>query len=191
MVVLDRYTTTSRRVTKGLFDLGRQFETSTAGQTLISVVVVIAVVIGIVWNLPESDIKRSMTPTLRPIAAATGLSQVWSMYAPEPVSALETIDVEVSMSDGTVRQWSWQPGDRLLGPFTWYRWQKLKEQTIRQPASRPGFARWVARELTRPTDRPVKVEMLFYRKALSSPGQSEPRHEFVETLYSEWLTPRP
>jgi hypothetical protein len=158
---------------------------------LISAVVAIAVLIGVVWNLPDSDIKQSMMPTLRPIAAATGLSQVWSMYAPDPISALETIKIEVTMADGSVREWSWQPGDRILGPFAWYRWQKLKEQTIRKPASRAGFARWAARQLTSSEERPVKVEMLFRHEPLPAPGHNEPQQQFVESLYSEQLTARP
>jgi hypothetical protein len=191
MVVLDRYAATSRRVTKGISALGRQFESSTTGQTLSSAVVAIAVVIGVAWNLPESDIKRSMMPTLYPIAAATGVSQVWSMYAPDPISALETINIEVTMADGSVREWNWEPGDRILGPFAWYRWQKLKEQTIREPASRPGFTHWAVRQLTRPEEQPVKVEMLFHREPLPAPGHSEPQRQFVETLYSEQLAARP
>jgi hypothetical protein len=174
-----------------LSELGQRFERSPAGRAAISVVIVLVVGIGVVWNLPDSGIKRALTPTLRPVASATGLEQSWRMYAPEPISALESMQVRVRMADGPDRVWAWQRGDRVIGPFQWYHWQKLKEQSVREPASRRGIARWVVRELTSPGDRPVHVQMLLRTELLPAPGRDGPRTVSVKSLYDEALAGRP
>jgi hypothetical protein len=113
------------------------------------------------------------------------------MYAPEPISALESMQVRVRMADGPDRVWTWQRGDRVIGPFRWYHWQKLKERAIREPASRRGISHWVVRELTAAGERPVHVEMLFRKELLPAPGQDGPGTVTVESLYDEALTGRP
>jgi hypothetical protein len=179
------------RASNALSAIGLRFERSRVGEVLISGLVVVAILIGVVWNLPESQIKQTMMPTLRPIAAATGLQQAWRMYAPEPVSALETIEVRVTMADGPDRVWTLSRGDRVIGPFAWYRWQKLKEQTIREPNSRAGIAHWALRELTTSAERPVRVQMLFRSQPLPAPGINALTPVTEQTLYDETLTGQP
>jgi hypothetical protein len=180
-----------RPVINKLSDLGRRFERSFAGEAVISGVVTLVVLIGVVWNLPDSGIKRSMTPTLRPIASAAGLEQSWRMYAPEPISGLEGMQVRVRMADGSERVWSWDRGDRVIGPFAWYHWQKLKEQAIREPGSRAGIAHWVVRELTTDAERPVRVQMFFRNELLPPPGNDGPKTVTMNTIYDEALNGRP
>jgi hypothetical protein len=191
VVVLGRGPAGHRRPVAKLSELGERFERSATGEALISAMVAVVVLIGVVWNLPVSNIKQTITPTLRPIAAATGLQQSWSMYAPEPISSLEDLQVRVRMADGSERTWSWQRGDRLIGPFAWYRWQKLKEQSIRNPDSRAGFAHWVVRQITTPAERPVRVQMLFRKELLPRPGKDGPTTVTVKNLYDEPLNGRP
>jgi hypothetical protein len=154
---------------------------------LISALVIVAILIGVVWNLPVSAVKQTAAPTLYPIAAATGLQQSWSMYAPNPLVELENLEVRVSMADGSVRTWLWRKGDPVIGPFRWYRWQKLKEQLVRQPNGRADFVRWVVREVSEPADRPVRVEMLLHRNALPPPGQAWSSPDTTEVIHSEVL----
>jgi hypothetical protein len=179
------------QITSALSSAGLRFERSRIGEVLISGLVIVVVLIGVVWNLPDSRIKRTSIPTLHPIAASVGLQQSWQMYAPEPISALETLEVRVTMADGSNRLWTWHRGDRLVGPFSWYRWQKLKEQAIRDPNSRAGIARWAVRKLTVPAENPVRVQMMFRNELLPAPGADGPRDVFEETLYDEVLTRRP
>jgi hypothetical protein len=192
VVLLDKGPTAqSGRKVGSLSGLGQRFERSLVGEAVISGLVMVVILIGVVWNLPDSDIKKSLTPNLRPIAAATGLQQRWQMYAPEPVSGLETLNVRVRMADGSDRNWTWHRGDLVVGPFSWYHWQKLKEQAVREPVSRAGIARWVVRELTTPSERPVSVEMLLRSEFLPAPGKDGPMRVKVETLYAEKLGGRP
>jgi hypothetical protein len=179
------------RASNALSAIGLRFERSRVGEVLISGFVIVAILIGVVWNLPESQIKQTMKPTLYPIAAAAGLQQGWRMYAPEPISTLEAIEVRVTMADGPDRVWTWSRGDRVIGPFAWYRWQKLKEQAIREPNSRAGIAHWALRELTTSAERPVRVQMLFRSQPLPAPGINALTPVTEETLYDETLAGQP
>lgn len=173
----------------GAAGLGRRFEQSSAGRAVISIAIVLIVGIGVVYNLPESQIKREIRPSLRPIASAAGLDQSWSMYAPEPISALENVQVRVRMAEGPDRVWEWQRGDRVIGPFSWYHWQKLKERVIREPGARRGLARWVVRQLTAPGDRPTHVLMLLRTELLPPPGTDSPNTVRVKPLFDEAIGP--
>src|SRR5882757_6161203 len=119
------------RLSERLSAIGQRFEGSLMGQALISALVCVIVLVGVVWNMPDSEVKRTLTPTLQPIASAAALDQVWQMYAPDPISRLETVQVYVTMAGGADRMWTIHKGDLVIGPFAWYRWQKLKELTIR------------------------------------------------------------
>jgi hypothetical protein len=136
----------------------QRFEKSLAGEVLISALVATAVIIAVVWNLPESEVKRSVQPALRPLAISSGTEQFWQMYAPDPIRRTEILEIHVTMAYGSDRVWSFNKGDRLLGPFHWYHWQKLKEQAIREPDIRAGLAMWVVHHLTAPDERPLRVQ---------------------------------
>ena len=168
--------------------LSQRLEKSVAGEALISALVTAALIIAIVWNLPESEIKRAAEPALRPVATSSGLDQVWRMYAPDPIRRTEILEVHVTMADGSDRVWSFNEGDRLLGPFHWYHWQKLKEQAIREPGIREGLALWVVRHLTMPSDHPVRVQMLFRSQELLRPGEVGTSGFKAETLYDKRLS---
>jgi hypothetical protein len=167
--------------------LSERFEKSFVGEVLISALVTAALIIAVVWNLPDSEIKRAAQPALQPLAVATGTEQVWQMYAPDPVQRVEILEVHVTMADGSDRLWSFNEGDRVLGPFHWYHWQKLKEQAIRWPDIRPGLAMWAVRHLATPADHPVRVQMLFRSKELAAPGKATTSRFVTEILYDKKL----
>jgi hypothetical protein len=168
-------------------DLSKRFETSFLGEVVISVAVTAIVLIAVVWNLPDAEIRRSAIPTLTPLAASTGLEQVWSMYAPDPISRTEIVEVHVTMADGSDRPWTFQRDDYVGGPLFWYHWQKFKEQVIRLPGTREGLANWVVHQLTRPDENPVRVQIIFRAIGLPAPGQQTPPASSVETLYERSL----
>ena len=162
---------------------GVRFERSAAGECVISVLVCLVVLIGVVWNLPASYLQRSLVEPLRPVAESTGLQQKWNMYAPEPTSVRKTLEVRVTMAGRREKTWTFRPGDPVIGSFRWYRWQKLKEQLIRNPDAIPEFAHWAIRELTGPGDRPKHVEVLMRSEPLRPPGDDRPTVSTVQTLY--------
>jgi hypothetical protein len=170
--------------------LSQRFEKSFAGEVLISALVTTALIIAVVWNLPESEIKRAAQPALRPLATSSGLEQVWRMYAPDPIRRTEILEVHVTMADGSDRVWSFNKGDRLLGPFHWYHWQKLKEQAIREPDIRAGLAMWAVRHVTTPGERPIRVQMIFRATDLLAPGERGIPATQTQTLYNRDLNGR-
>jgi hypothetical protein len=95
------------------------------------------------------------------------------------------------MDDGSTRTWVNPDGDKVIGHFAWYHWQKLKENLPREPAIRAEVAHWSVRELTDPTEKPVRVQIIMRTEELIAPGQEGPPVTAVETLYDESLTERP
>jgi hypothetical protein len=171
--------------------LSQRFEKSLAGKVLISALVTTALIIAVVWNLPESEVRRAVQPALRPLAISSGTEQVWRMYAPDPIRRTEILEIHVTMADGSDRVWSFNEGDRVLGPFHWYHWQKLKEQAIREPDIRAGFAMWVVHHLTTPDERLMRVQMIFIATDLLPPGGNGIPAPKIQTLYDRDLIGRP
>jgi hypothetical protein len=159
----------------------------------VSVSALIAVIfsIGIVWNLPNSAIQRVLTAPLEPIASATGLSQRWQMYAPEPLRRLEDVEVRVIMDDGSHRVWTNPRGDAVVGPFNWYRWQKLKENVVRDENIRADVAHWAARTLTEPGERVDRLLIVMTTTQLTPPGSRETEAVGRELLFDQAYTGRP
>jgi hypothetical protein len=150
--------------------------------------VVVVLIIGVVWSLPDAAFKRRLMPVLQPVASAAGLEQNWRMYAPEPLRRLEYVEVRVTMADGAQRVWTNPRGDRVVGAFSWYRWQKAKENLVRQPTSRVGLAHWVVHRLTGRDEHAVRVQMILRTELLPPPGADGPRTIGEEILYDETLT---
>jgi hypothetical protein len=167
------------------------FESSDVGQTLISALVSIVLLIGIAWNLPDSTIRGRLMPILEPVAQVLGLEQIWKMYAPDVIRQLEFTDVKVTMSDGSVRTWNVPGGDKVIGPFSWYHWQKLKENVFRDATMRADFAHWVVREITDPAESPARVQIIERLQDIPPPGQPSNGVMHKEVLYDEILVARP
>jgi hypothetical protein len=153
-----------------LTGLQQRFEESCAGKAVISGLLVVALLVCVAWNLPESPIKRVLQPVLAPVAVPTGLDQGWAMYA-DPIKRADTIEVHVKMADGPTKVWMTQPGQPGIG--WWDRWLALRYYAMLDPNLRPQFARWVAREVTGPDERAVAVEMILRTETLQSPAEKE------------------
>jgi hypothetical protein len=183
--------TRSRRLAldrRKLSGIGQRFERSRVGELVISVMVVLMLTIGVVWSLPDAEIKRRLAPPLQPLAVAAGLEQDWRMYAPEPLARNEFVEVRVTMTDGRQRVWTTPDGDRVVGPFIWYHWQKLKENLVRMPEIRAGLAHWVIRRVTGRSERAARVRMTLRTESLPAPGTNGPGEAGEEILYDEIVT---
>jgi hypothetical protein len=154
---------------------------------VISGLVVVVLLTGAVWSLPDAEFKRRLTPVLQPVASAAGLEQSWRMFAPEPLRRLEFLEVRVTMADGVQRVWTNPRGDRVVGAFAWYHWQKVKENLVHDPASRVGVAHWAVHRLTGRAERAARVQMILRTELLPAPGTDGPRILGEEILYDENL----
>lgn len=183
-----------RRSGRSLGSIQERLEGSVVGEAIISVIVVTVLLIGVVWSLPNSYVQRSLAPSLRPVAVASGLDQDWGVFAPGPPLSATTIEVHV-LVDGTAKRRTWRPprGNPVYGQYSWYRWHKLKEW-VASPSSelnRSDFVHWVVREVTRTTERPTYVEVVERIDTLPPPGSSAPSKRSYRLVYSERLAGRP
>ena len=158
---------------------------------MISGLVVVVLITGVVWSLPDAEFKRRLMPVLQPVASAAGLEQSWRIYAPEPPRRLEFLEVRVTMADGVQRVWTNPRGDRVVGAFAWYRWQKVKENLVHEPASRAGVAHWVVHRLTGSSERAARVQMILRTESLPPPGTDGSPTLGEEILYDENLASGP
>jgi hypothetical protein len=166
--------------------LQQRFEESSVGQGVISAFVAVVILIGVVWNLPDSPIKRSLGPVVAPAATAAYLNQSYALFAPGVPKRIETIEVQVTMADGAVRTWSPPYGDRAFGGFVTAHWMRLLKHAVDTPEVRPGIARWVAREVAGP-DRAVAVAMVLRVQNLPPPGTHTRGATATKVIYQEQL----
>jgi hypothetical protein len=171
--------------------IGQRFEASPLGEAAISGLIVVVLLTGVVWSMPDAEVKRRLAPVLQPVASATGLEQSWRMYAPEPQRRQEFLDVRVTMANGVQRVWTNPRGDRVVGAFAWYHWQKVKENVVHDPASRVGVAHWIVHRLAGRSERAVRVQMILRTESLPAPGTDGSPIREEEILYDETLTGRP
>jgi hypothetical protein len=165
---------------------------SLIGEGALSALIAAIVLIGVVWNLPDSPIRNALMPAVSPIALGTGLEQSWSMYAPNPPNRNDVLEVHVTMADGSDRMWTLPfSQDRVIGVAISHRWRKLKETLFDHPDLRGQVAHWVVGQLTAPSERAVRVQMIVRIQELTLPGTSGPGKTGVDTLYDEKLAGNP
>jgi hypothetical protein len=170
--------------------LQQRFEESRIGMWIVSAIIVVIVGVQVVWSVPDSPIRRGLMPIVEP-ANVVGINIPWAMFSGNPTPRIEDFEVEVTMADGSTRTWKLHPRSRLEKVFLPNRWEGLRDQAMRQQDGRRDFARWVVREVTGPSERPVKVVMMFHFKALMRPGQQTLGQIGTKILYEEVLTERP
>jgi hypothetical protein len=164
-----------------------RFERTPFGEVLISTLVSMILLIAVVWSSPDSAIRRAAIPALEPMAIAGGLDQAWYMFAPDPFRQLQTVEVHVTTSSGDQRVWTFPHGN-VFGQVSWYRWHKLKEQSVQNPDVRADLARWAARQVVDPSEYPARVTLILTTESFPPPGARDPQVETgTETLYTETL----
>lgn len=170
--------------------LSQRFEESRIGMWSVSAIIVVILGVQIVCSLPDSPIRRGLIPIVEP-ANVVSLTIPWAMFAGNPNPRIEDFEVEVTMADGSTRTWKLEPGSRLEKVLVPNRWEGLREHAMRQQDGRQDFARWVVREVTEQSERPVKVVMMFHYKVLLRPGEQTLGQTGTRVLYEEVLTGRP
>ncbi|HYO02897.1 MAG TPA: hypothetical protein VET27_13910 [Mycobacterium sp.] len=126
-------------------------------------------------------------PIVEP-ANAINVNERWSMFAPDTGTRVWWFEIDVTMADGSTRVWRIDPNSPLERIFLPDRWRLMTETAIRQQDGRRDFARWVVDRVTEPSDRPVKVVMMFHFKVLAPPGQPSKGSTGTKVLYEEVLT---
>ena len=163
----------------------QRFEESNLGRVVISGLVAVFVLVGVVWNIPDSPVGQRLQALVKPVAAATGLDQYWGMYG-TPTKRLENVEVHVKMADGEDRVWTMRPDARGVG--WWDRWIMLKRAAMTDASFRPQLAHWVVRQVTGPTERAIAVSVVLRTENLSPPGEpASGKSPAMKVLYQEVL----
>lgn len=163
----------------------QRLESSVAGRVAISAFLVATLFSLLIWNLPDSEIKRKSLTVVRPYVTALSLEQNWGVFAPDP--RRETLDffARVSYADGTEEELRAPDGGPLVGSYWDYHWWKWIESATndkRQGLWKPA-AVWFARRATTDERRPVRVRLVRRWYELFPPGPGPDHGEWNEVVY--------
>ena len=170
--------------------LQQRFEESSIGVWVISAIVVVILGVQLIWSVPDSPIRRGLMNIVEP-ANALDINVPWAMFARNLNNRVEDFEVQVTMADGSTRTWKLVPHSSLEKIVLPDRWELMLLQATRQQDGRKDFARWVVDEVTGPSDRPVRVVMMFHYRVLPLPGEPSKGQTGTKVLYEEVLTGRP
>lgn len=166
--------------------LQQRLEESRLGRRFISGIIVVIIGTQVVWSMPDSAIRRALMPVVEP-ANVINVNERWSMFAPAVGTRIDEFEVDVMMADGSSRIWKRKPNSLLEKIFLPDRWPLMTETAMRQQDGRRDFARWVVDQVAGPSDRPVKVVMMFHFRVLAPPGQPSKSAIGTRILYEEVL----
>jgi hypothetical protein len=168
-----------------------RLEGSSAGRAAISVLIVVTVLSVVVWNLPESELKRQALEVVRPYVLATGLEQNWGVFSPDPRRQTLDLVARVRFADGSEETLIVPRSDRFVGVYWDYRWLKWVEwatsdaqRQLWQPA-----AAWFAHRAGADGRRPVSVTLVRRWHQLLPPGDGPERGGRDEYAYYTYQVP--
>jgi hypothetical protein len=127
--------------------VAERFESSTVGRVLISVFVLATLLAIVVWNLPDSKLRRQGLHAARPYVKALGLDQNWAVFAPDPRAHTIALEARLTYADGSTRTWRLPASDDVIGSYWDYRWLKWAEWTI--VGRSPNLPQWTAEFVVR------------------------------------------
>lgn len=163
-----------------------RLECSAVGRILISGFVLFVLVGTVVWNLPESKLKRSDSRYVEPVVLALGLDQTWGVFAPEPRKQTFDMEARIIYDDGTREIWTMpKAAEPFVSSFRTYHWQKYSEYARNDmpPATLRPLAGWVARKHNMAGRRPVEVTLVRRWRDLRAPDSESPRPPWQEHAY--------
>ncbi|MFK8023473.1 MAG: hypothetical protein AB8G26_05860 [Ilumatobacter sp.] len=95
-------------------------------------------------------------------AVLAGLDQSWGVFSPNPRDQSLDVRARVVHVDGSVEFWDVPEYDPIIGALREYRWQKWQER-VRLDDNEAWWdptAEWIAGELERDGELPVRVELI-------------------------------
>lgn len=153
--------------------LQERLETSTGGRTLISAFLIVTLLAVLVTNLPDSQLRRTLSEKTQPYLNAIGLDQNWGVFAPDPRREAIGMKARIAYADGTTESWEPPVRNDLFGEYSDYRWQKYMENVINDGVGgtlSKRTALWVARNERSRAEAPARVALIKRFAALPPPG---------------------
>lgn len=162
--------------------LQERVEASRTGRWVISALLVVTLAAVPIWNMPESELRETVHPVVEPYVNATGLDQVWNLFAPNPPRRTFEIVARIEYADGSLALWRPPRNDRWrkwLGTIRFGSNQRLWEPT----------ASWIARHHDDGGRRTVQVKLIQRHRDLPPPGSGVGQMAWVETPFFTYDVP--
>ncbi len=160
-------------------------EASPLGQWMLSALLVFTLFTVAVWNMPDSALKQDVIPVAQPYLNATGLSQSWAVFAPDPPRLTLGIFARIHYTDGSTAVWRPPRGDAVVGHYRTYRWWKWVE-SARLDSNRflwEPTAAWVAETYDHGGRLPAQVDLVREWRDLLAPGSGRESNAVREYTY--------
>jgi hypothetical protein len=152
--------------------LQERLQANPAGRLVISAFVIVVVTATVLWNLPDSEIRRVSLPVLQPLMQATGLQQKWGVFSPDPRTQVIDLVARFEYADGTTGAWRPPDGNPLVGGYRTYRWRKWSED-VRLNDERHLWvpaAAWALDSAEHQGREPVQVTLVRRWRDVAPPG---------------------
>jgi len=155
--------------------MGERFEASALGRVLISAFVIATLLALVVWNMPDSELRREGLHAARPYVNALGLDQNWGVFAPNPRRQTIALEATLTYATGTTRTWHLPSGGDLVGAYWDYHWLKWAEWTVdgRYPELAEATAEFIVRRDVAAGRHPVRIELVRRWRDLPPPGTEQ------------------
>lgn len=157
--------------------LQQRLESSDSGRALISAFLIVTLLAIGATNMPDSKIRREVLRPGQTYLNATGLDQIWSVFAPDPRPTSVDMEARIRYADGRRGVWNVPRGDDVFGSYWDYRWLKWMENVIldarRDQLWKPAAQFIAGRERARGR-RPVQITLVRRWRDLKPPGAKGP-----------------
>ncbi len=152
-------------------------ESGLVGRALVSAFLLVTLTCLVALNLPQSQLRQALDRVATPYSQALGIDQRWSLFAPDPRTAIVEPSARVTFADGSSVLWPGVPaGGAGVDEYVTSRWQKWAEWLTQERYAvlwRPA-AEWVARSYANRGRRPIRVELVRTISRLAPPGGAAP-----------------
>ena len=155
----------------------------------------------IVWISPEGPFKNALVYPVRPLIAATGIGQSWSVFSPEVRNTNYHETAVIYFQDGSEKLYEF-PRMEKLDYLTRFRREKFRKMFCDcmpwPPYTQfmPDFARYVARANTCPGNEPIMVTLVHNWRPMPPADPQHwvnrsdlPEHTIQTPLYVYYVQP--
>lgn len=127
------------------------------------------------------EAPREWTMRLRPVAASylqnSGQWQEWAMFSPNPLQVNRYVGAQVAFERGNWKQYTFPRLSEMNFMEAWVekRYRKLQQRLIdeNKVPYHEDVARWIARELHEPGNKPVRVTLFVYEAPIPKHDREE------------------
>jgi hypothetical protein len=147
-----------------------RFETSGRGRKAITVFLAVVIAMMLIANMPPGPAGNAANAPIEPVLEATGLSQGWYLFAPNPARKTVRLVAVIRFTDGSKATWTPPSSNRFLGAYRDYHWRGVDGagQARLSGVFWPELARYLIAHHEKP-DGPRVDQVIFYRGVADTP----------------------